>query len=449
MTMLRCTRRTFAAGLALAAALAATPALAQSTLEDGQGQRLHPRRLRQRGAVRLRDPGRRADRRGAGGGQGGARQDGHHRGRRRADRVRLADPRPQGRPLRHHRRRHVREPRPLQRDRLLRALLRHRPGDAGARRQPQGHRRLRQHRRERRPEARGDGRRGRGRLRQRRRRRPRPDRQPARPGEPRRRRPGRPRRRRGADRALDRRHGLEGRGRRVRPSRSARSPASRSRATAPSASARRTPTCSRPSTPSSPPSSAPPSTSRWSSPSASAPTTCRTSPPPSSAPASEPRAGAAARRPAADRRSAMGLGTLAGMLLAALALIGLLATRPDYAVFLPQLLQGAVLTVEITLLGCLLAIAAGVLAALARLYGAGAGPLARHHLRRDLPRHLGARPALLAVLRAAAVRPDARRPSSSPSSRSASTSAPTAPRWCAAPSSACRAASGRRRPRST
>ena len=78
-----------------------------------------------------------------------------------------------------------------------------------------------------------------------------PGRQPARPGEPRRRRPGRPRRRRGADRALDRRHGLEGRRRRVRPSRSARSPASRSRATAPSASARRTRTSSTPSTPSS------------------------------------------------------------------------------------------------------------------------------------------------------------------------------------------------------
>ena len=66
----------------------------------------------------------------------------------------------------------------------------------------------------------------------------------------------------------------------------------------------------------------------------------------------------------------MGLGTLTGMLVVALGLIGLLATRPDYAVFLPQLLQGAVLTVEITLLGCVLAIVAGVLAALARLYGA-------------------------------------------------------------------------------
>jgi polar amino acid transport system permease protein len=56
------------------------------------------------------------------------------------------------------------------------------------------------------------------------------------------------------------------------------------------------------------------------------------------------------------------------MLATALALIALLATRPDYAVFLPQLLQGAVLTVEITLLGSLLAVAAALLAALARLY---------------------------------------------------------------------------------
>ena len=66
----------------------------------------------------------------------------------------------------------------------------------------------------------------------------------------------------------------------------------------------------------------------------------------------------------------MGLGTLTGMLLAALAVTGLLATRPDYAVFLPQLLQGAVLTVEITLLGCLIAVVMGLVAALARLYGA-------------------------------------------------------------------------------
>ncbi len=65
----------------------------------------------------------------------------------------------------------------------------------------------------------------------------------------------------------------------------------------------------------------------------------------------------------------MGIRTLTGMLIAALAAISLLALSPAYAVFLPQLLQGAVLTVEIAVLGCLLAVVAGVLAALARMYG--------------------------------------------------------------------------------
>jgi polar amino acid transport system permease protein len=64
----------------------------------------------------------------------------------------------------------------------------------------------------------------------------------------------------------------------------------------------------------------------------------------------------------------MGLGTLTGMLLATLVLIGLLALSPGYAIFLPQLLRGAVLTVEVTLLGCLLAVVMGVVAALARPY---------------------------------------------------------------------------------
>jgi polar amino acid transport system permease protein len=65
----------------------------------------------------------------------------------------------------------------------------------------------------------------------------------------------------------------------------------------------------------------------------------------------------------------MGIRTVAGMLVAALAAIGLLALSPAYAVFLPQLLEGAVLTVEIAVLGCLLAVVAGVLAALSRMYG--------------------------------------------------------------------------------
>lgn len=65
----------------------------------------------------------------------------------------------------------------------------------------------------------------------------------------------------------------------------------------------------------------------------------------------------------------MGIRTLVGMLVAALAVIGLLATQEAYSIFLPALLQGAVLTLEIAVLGSVLAVVMGVLAALARLYG--------------------------------------------------------------------------------
>jgi polar amino acid transport system permease protein len=65
----------------------------------------------------------------------------------------------------------------------------------------------------------------------------------------------------------------------------------------------------------------------------------------------------------------MGIGTLVAMLVTALAVIGVLATQEGYSLFLPGLLQGAVLTVEIAILGSLLAIVMGVLAALARMYG--------------------------------------------------------------------------------
>ncbi|PTE08567.1 ectoine/hydroxyectoine ABC transporter permease subunit EhuC [Mesorhizobium helmanticense] len=65
----------------------------------------------------------------------------------------------------------------------------------------------------------------------------------------------------------------------------------------------------------------------------------------------------------------MGIRTLVGMLVAALAFIGVLATQEAYRLFLPGLLQGAVLTIEIALLGSLLAVVMGVLAALARMYG--------------------------------------------------------------------------------
>jgi polar amino acid transport system permease protein len=57
------------------------------------------------------------------------------------------------------------------------------------------------------------------------------------------------------------------------------------------------------------------------------------------------------------------------MLMIALAAIGLLATNVHYSLFLPALLQGAALTIKIALLSCLLAVVAGVLAALARMYG--------------------------------------------------------------------------------
>src|SRR4051794_8613720 len=65
----------------------------------------------------------------------------------------------------------------------------------------------------------------------------------------------------------------------------------------------------------------------------------------------------------------MGIGTLVAMLVAALAVIGVLATQEAYSLFLPGLLQGAVLTIEIAVLGSLLAVVMGVLAALARMYG--------------------------------------------------------------------------------
>ena len=64
----------------------------------------------------------------------------------------------------------------------------------------------------------------------------------------------------------------------------------------------------------------------------------------------------------------MGIPTLVGMLAVSLALTGVLALLPDYALFLPGLLQGAWLTIRIAVLGSLLAVVMGVLAALARLY---------------------------------------------------------------------------------
>ena len=65
----------------------------------------------------------------------------------------------------------------------------------------------------------------------------------------------------------------------------------------------------------------------------------------------------------------MGIRTLIVMLVASLLLIAVLATRETYSLFLPGLLEGAVLTAKITVLGSLLAVVMGVLAALGKLYG--------------------------------------------------------------------------------
>lgn len=65
----------------------------------------------------------------------------------------------------------------------------------------------------------------------------------------------------------------------------------------------------------------------------------------------------------------MGIRALSVMLAMAVVAIALLGLRADYALFLPGLLQGAVLTVEIALAGCVLALVAAVVAALAKLYG--------------------------------------------------------------------------------
>lgn len=66
----------------------------------------------------------------------------------------------------------------------------------------------------------------------------------------------------------------------------------------------------------------------------------------------------------------MTISSLGGMLLATLAVLLFLATRSDYSVFLPSLLDGAVLTLQITALGMALAILMATLAAISQLYGA-------------------------------------------------------------------------------
>jgi polar amino acid transport system permease protein len=65
----------------------------------------------------------------------------------------------------------------------------------------------------------------------------------------------------------------------------------------------------------------------------------------------------------------MGIRALFAMLLAAVAVITLLGISSSYAIFMPALLEGTVLTVKIALAGSALALLAAILAALAKLYG--------------------------------------------------------------------------------
>lgn len=65
----------------------------------------------------------------------------------------------------------------------------------------------------------------------------------------------------------------------------------------------------------------------------------------------------------------MGVVSLGAMLVAAVIAIALMATSGDNALFLRGLLDGAWLTLQITVLGCILAVIAATAAALARLYG--------------------------------------------------------------------------------
>jgi polar amino acid transport system permease protein len=65
----------------------------------------------------------------------------------------------------------------------------------------------------------------------------------------------------------------------------------------------------------------------------------------------------------------MGIRSLLAMLAATIALLVVLSGRETYSLFVPGLLQGAVLTVQIAALGCLLALFAAIVAALGKMYG--------------------------------------------------------------------------------
>lgn len=65
----------------------------------------------------------------------------------------------------------------------------------------------------------------------------------------------------------------------------------------------------------------------------------------------------------------MGIRTLIVMLAASVLVIAILASQETYRIFVPGLLEGAVMTAEITALAAFLAVAMAILAALGKLYG--------------------------------------------------------------------------------
>ncbi len=65
----------------------------------------------------------------------------------------------------------------------------------------------------------------------------------------------------------------------------------------------------------------------------------------------------------------MGITSLAAMLITALAVIAILAGHAQNAVFMPGLLAGAWLTLQVTAVGCVIAVTLAIAAALGKLYG--------------------------------------------------------------------------------
>ncbi len=65
----------------------------------------------------------------------------------------------------------------------------------------------------------------------------------------------------------------------------------------------------------------------------------------------------------------MGIRSLAASLLVTVLVIVALSMRESYAIFMPGLLEGAWMTIRLTVLGCVLAVVLAVVAAVAKLYG--------------------------------------------------------------------------------